>query len=217
MNLVDMRDLFRKHTSSLSQDLADVEVDSYLNRAYQYTIPLDVGGEFMEHIWELRCIAGQAAYPYPDPVVAPSNDSPWIDSHYDNSNNLIEDSRIFLGVDTNPSVFWSRYGVQSQGGRPTRILFYGKEATFSYVPEIEYVVSIPSRSGPLLPLDDSGINHGTHAMAVVTASAMDYLSEIEDVNDPGVNREANLYQRYLGQLQTYAQARPNKRRPARSF
>jgi hypothetical protein len=68
MNLVELRDQFRKHTSSLATDLPDSEVDVYLNRCYQYTIPLDVGGEFTEEIWELTCIVGQATYRYPEPM-----------------------------------------------------------------------------------------------------------------------------------------------------
>jgi hypothetical protein len=223
MNLNELRDQFHKHTSSLSSDLSDSDVDVYLNRAYQYTIPLDVGGEFTEAIWELECVIDQAIYLYPEPMVSASGKEPWIDSvrklNFPEIEITVEPIGItYLSYETDPVVFKRKYLYGNKtSGRPRAALFYGKRLTLASPPDDIYNVSIPVRSGPIRVLDSLGIGHGTHARAIVSASALEYLSEIQDADDPGAMREYRLYTHYQQQLQTYALARPTQRNYTRSF
>ncbi len=219
MDLIAMRTSFHDHTSSLTSDLTDPQVDDYLNRAYQYTIPLDVGGEFSEQIWEIECVVAQDIYPYPDPMVAPMGLEPWIDEEAKegNFNDLTSIGIVYLTYETDPMIFKRKYLSRKANGRPTAALFFGKEVKFSAPPDRNFVVAVPVRSGPLEPLSTTGIGHGTHAQAVVSAAAVDYLTEIEDLDDPGVMRETGRYKRFKDQLLTYALARPTERRYTRSF
>jgi hypothetical protein len=222
MDLNALRASFMKHTSSLATDLSDADIDEYLNRCYQYTIPLDVGGEFTEEMWELECITGQATYPYPEPMVSASGKEPWIKSYVVTNplNQVKVDVPIgitYLSYETDPLVFERKYLSKSTNGRPTAALFYGHEITLSAPPDDTYKVQIPVRSGPILQLDSTGIVHGTHARAIVSGAALEYLSEIQDADDPGAMREYRLYTHYQQQLQTYALSRPTQRHYTRSF
>lgn len=218
MNLVSMRERFAEHASDLAGDLSDGNVDSYLNRAYRYIIPSDVGGEFNESLWELTCVIGTDTYDYADNVIAPKGDGAWIDSYYNTAATPVEVdlSRTFLDIETNRSVFEyaDRYENQNQG-RPTSILFYGRQVLLTPVPDLAYVVQIPVRGGPSADLTTTGITNDIHALATVTAAAAEFLAESEDAE--GVNRESALYNSYLKRLHVMAQARPNGRRWKRSF
>ena len=216
MNLTDMQTSFYKHTSSLTSDLTASEVNVYLNTAYQYTIPLDVGGEFNEQIWEIVCVPNHEWYPYPPTMVAPRAGEPWIDET-EASGNRESIGIVYLTRETDPVIFKRKYLSRSSSGRPTAILFYGKVATLSAPPSEEYIVSVPIRGGPIVGIPVEGIAHGTHAQAVVAAAALDYLTEIEDVDDPGTLREGSRYKRFRDQLKTYALARPMTRSYTRSF
>ena len=216
MNLAELITSFHKHTSSLATDIDDPEVQTYLDRAYQYTIPLDVDGEMMEQIWQLTCVVDQQDYPYPNPLISSSGKNPWIESKLVASVETAIGLK-YLGNYNEPVVFKRRYLSTTNSGQPCGVLFYGKVARLDRPANDEYIINIPVRSGPLLPLDSNGITHGTHAMAVVTAAALDFLSEIESPEDSGTQRESMLYARYRNQLRTYSLSRPNERRPARSF
>lgn len=215
MNQTTMRTRFEEHVSDLSSDLDDAAIDEYLNRAYQYVIPADVGGEFNETTWELQAAAGTDTYDYASHVVAPNGESAWIKS-YMNGAVLVEDILTFLDIETSHAVFEyaDRYGTASQS-RPSSALFYGRQVILSPVPDLDYIVNIPSRGGPSAGLTATGIENDIHAMATVTSAASEFLAESEDAE--GFTREDGLYQRYLARLHVYAQARPNARRPKRSF
>jgi len=212
-----MRSKFRERTSGLASDLDDGSVDEYLNRAYQYTVPLDVGGEFGEQLWELECVVGQTEYPQPTPMVGVTTATPWIDEYVDGLSQRQPTSQRDIGVDTFAHVFKRRYRTSEYDvpGQPTAILVYGKTVTVNRPPDIKYIITIPVRSGPLTALTSDGVAHEIHALAVVTASAQEFLTDSED--QLGASREAEAYKRYERQLHTFAQARPNLRRRKRSF
>jgi hypothetical protein len=206
MNLVAMRQKFRDRTSSLATDLSDTEVDDYLNRAYQYTVPHDVGGEMSEQVWQLTITPSVSTYDQPDAAVGIKPGPFWID----------DQTTRWIYTETIPSRFEARTsGRDNAAGIPNRALIYGKQVKFDRAPDQSYVVNIPVRGGPTAKLDSSGIAHEIHALAVVTSAAVEFLTEVEDTE--GISREDTLYARYTRQLHTYSQTRSNKRTPARSF
>lgn len=206
MQLAAMRERFLKRTSALASDFGDGEIDTLLNAAYQFTVPLDVGGEFSEQIWELALEAGTATYAQPATIVAIDRGPPWIEqsgraSHY-------------LGLYSDPFQF-DRYATGASPGKPSAMLVYGKEVTVTPTPGEAYTVNVPCRGGPVAELTDAGIEHTIHAKAVVADAAIEYLIEQEDAD--GVARETGAYARYLDQLKTYAHARPRQRMPRRHY
>ncbi len=216
MNLATMRTRFAEHVSDLSSDLSDSDIDAYLNRAYRYVIPSDVGGEFSEGTWELTTEIGTDVYPYASHVIAPNGESAWINSYVNGSGSTIADQLQFLGTETNRTVFEyaDRYDAPSTG-RPNACLFYARQVFLTPVPDTAYIVKIPVRMGPSSDLPDAGIVNDNHALAAVTSAAIEFLVESEDAD--GVMREEALYQRYKQRLNVAAQARPNARRWKRSF
>ena len=218
MNLVNMRERFTEHVSDLASDLTDADVDAYLNRAYRYVIPTDVGGEFNEVIWFLVTQPQVDTYEYAANVIAPNGEAAFINSHYLTTDpaSLTSLDTTFLTTETNRAVFEyaDRLSLTSLG-RPTAVLFYGRTAILSPVPDSYYIVKIPVRGGPSADLNTTGIANDLHAMATVTAAATEFLVEAEDAD--GVNRESALYQSYIKHLHVMAQARPNSRRWRRSF
>ena len=215
MNLVTMRERFTEHVSDLASDLSTSSVDEYLQRAYLYVIPMDVGGEFSEQVWSLFLLTGQDTYEYARYVVSVTTESAWIDQGGE-TNPALSIPRTFLNVYTNRTVF-EIYGNQelASPARPTSVLFYGRELIVSPTPDMNYILKVPIRGGPTVGLTSTGIENNVHAMAVVTAAASEFLIESED--EAGVNRESALYQSYLKRLHVMAHGRPNKRRRARSY
>lgn len=215
MNLATMRTTFKAHTSGLADSLSDVEVDAYLNRAYRYVIPADLGGEYQETLWQLATTIGQATYDLPANIVAVNQGAAWIDS-YDSGAGTISVGLRMLDWETDYTAyyFWDRL-ASSSNGRPDTILAYGRQVILNPAPDLAYTVQIPARGGPTADLGVTGIENDLHALAVVTAAAWEYLGESED--HEGMNREGGLYEKYKGLLQTYAQGRPEERFPARSF
>jgi hypothetical protein len=211
-----MRTRFTEHVSDLSNDLADADIDEYLNRAYQYTIPADVGGEFSEGFWKLTTVIGTDTYVYGANIIAQNGEAAWINSYYDAVPAIQSIAQQFLDVETDRAVFQHSDRTDPPvSGRPTSILFYGREVTLSHTPDLAYVIKVPCRAGPEDPLDSLGIPNDIHAMASVTAAALEFLAEAED--EDGAMREQALYESYRSRLNVYAQARPNSRRRKRSF
>ncbi len=216
MNLATMRTRFNEHVSDLSNDLDDAAIDAYLNRAYRYVIPSDVGGEFSEGLWELQTTTGTASYDYAAHVIAPNGEAAWIDSYRNISGVVIPDSLTFLDIETNRAVFEyaDRYDVGTTG-RPTAVLFYGLQVLLSPVPDNSYIVKIPVRMGPSEDLTAAGIVNDIHALAAITSAAVEFLAESEDAE--GATREQALYEGYKQRLIRKSQVRPNARRWKRSF
>jgi len=215
MNLVDMRTRFTEHVSDLSNDLDDGDIDAYLNRAYRYVIPADVGGEFSEGLWNLDTTIGTDAYAYAEEVIAPNGEAAWINSYKDGGGSTIAQSTKFLDVETDRAVFEYADRDTSASGKPSAILFHGRQVILSPIPDLAYIIKIPIRGGPSADLSNDGINNDIHALASITAAASEFLAESEDA--AGFAREQALYESYKSRLHVYAQARPNARRWKRSF
>lgn len=217
MNLATMRVQFNEHTADLANALTDAEVDVYLNRAYRYVIPADVGGELSETLWELQTATGIESYDYATHIIAPKADAAWIESYTENGELTQNAFPIrFLDVETDRSV-WTWSDRLSNGGNavPSSALFWGRKVYLSPKPDRDYIVKIPARGGPSSDLGTSGLTNEVHAKAVVHAATADFLALVEDAS--GVQRESALYQRYRELLYSYAQSRPNHRRVKRSF
>jgi len=221
MQLGTMRSKFRGRTSGLSSDLTDSEVDAYLNRAYQYVIPNDVGGEYGEGIWELELTALTDTYPYASSVLFPKPGAVYIAGYYPAGTPTVLTtlSLSTLDVETDFSK-WTlqdrQLPVSATGGKPTSVCFYGRKVYLSPTPDLAYVVTIPARMGPVSGLSATdGITDETHAMACVTASTWEFLQEAEDQS--GSDREMAAYEGYRGLMLTTANGKASHRRPIRSY
>lgn len=204
MNLARMRELFHKHSSSLSSDFGDGDVDEYLNRAYQGTIPEQVDGEATEGYWEIDVTDAQVTeYPYPVWVIGPKLSSPPYN----------EGGDYYYSVETDPTVF-NRYKINDAGGGTGTILFYGRVAEVRN-PQEGVKIIVPAKVGPELPLTDTGLADSNHAMAVITSAATDFLGESDD--QVGLMRENNLYKLYLHNMRVRSHSRARSRRWKRSF
>ena len=214
MNLTSMHAKFLKRTSGLGSLLTQAEINEYLNRFYQYMVPHDVGGDFSDGEWDLTCVPGQAVYPYPAVLVAPTGKGVNIYSVVTGD----PLARVYwLDVETNAHVWKAtdRNYPQSQG-IPTSILQAKKNVYLDPIPDRDYIINIPARTGPTTPLgfeeeNQDGIDNEVHAMCVVTGAAVEFLTDNEDHD--GAAREADAYASYTSMLRTAAYSKPQHRRP----
>lgn len=211
MNRAQMRESFRENAAQLADALSDGQVNTYLNRAYSYEIPADVGGELSEGIWTLTCVASTGTYAYPYNMIAPRGNA-WISS--DGTNAL----QSFLTVVTEPEVFENVYAHidGASEAQPSAALFHARQVRLSPVPDAAYVVKIPARMGPTeLDTDTFDVENEAMSKAVVHAAVRDFAGEVGDEETEAI--QMRRYERYRDILQSYAQSRPRTRRPARSF
>lgn len=216
MNLSRMNVLFKDYVADTAETLTSTTILDFLDRAYQYTIPSDVGGEMSEQLWELETTAGTASYSYPDTLVAPNAGTAYITEYRDTPSTTVSVGPYGVRFVTDPASFesWFASGAASTG-IPDTALFYARTVRFSPAPSLDYNVTIPSRGGPTTGIGVTGIANEVHAQAVVFAAAADYLASQEDTT--GYALCLQEYERYKEKLQTYAHARPNSRRSGRSF
>lgn len=208
MNIETMRVRFRGIAAGLADAMSDGEIDAYLNRAYQFDIPAGIDGEISETTWTLTTVASTETYDYPAYVVAPREHA-WIDD----ANGMIP-----LWVTSNPVLFEDRWAEPSGAaeGRPIAVLFYGRTARLTPVPDAVYSIEIPARGGAETALTDGAtVENDTHAMCVVHAGLAELFTEIEAGELFATN--ASALERYASRLQTISRARPKSRVPARSF
>lgn len=209
MNVETMRVRFRTNAAGLADSLSDGDIDAFLNRSYQFDIPAAIDGEISETTWNLTTSIGVETYTYPSHVIAPREHA-WIS---DAANSLIP-----LWVTSSPVVFEDRWAEPAGAaqGRPVAVLFYGRTARLSPVPDAVYTVEIPARGGPQTALTDGGsIANDTHAMCVVHAALAEFFTEVEAGELFATNQAA--VERYASRLQTISRARPKSRVPVRSF
>ncbi len=208
MNVETMRVRFRTIAAGLADSLSDGEIDAFLNRAYQFDIPAAIDGEISETTWDLTTSNGVDEYAYPANIIAPRENA-WITD---------SNSSIPLWVTSNPVVFEDRWAdpTGAATARPIAVLFYGRSARFSPVPDAAYTIEIPARGGPATALSDgSVIANDTHAMCVVHAALSEFFTEVEAGELFATNSAA--VERYASRLMTISRARPKSRTPARSF
>lgn len=208
MNVETMRARFKGIAAGLADDLTDGEVDAFLNRAYQFDVPAGIDGEISETTWVLSTEVGVESYAYPPYIVAPREHA-WIQQ---------TGATIPLWVTSNPTLFEDRWAEPdgAANGRPVAVLFYGRTARFTPVPDAVYSVEIPARGGSATALTDGvTVPNDTHAMCVVHAALAEFFTEVEAGELFATNGMA--LERYASRLQTLSLARPRSRVPVRSF
>lgn len=210
MNLAAMRTDFLETVAQVSDVVDDASIDAYLNRAYQFEIPADIGGEISENVWTLETANGTRVYDYPAPMMGVKGDA-WI------SNDGSDPQQIFLDVCYDRAQFEDMYADPdpSTTGMPTAILFYGRQATLNPTPDAAYTITIPIRGGSTTALAAAGLSNELLARAVVYAAARDFCGDSGD--EVTEARLAAAYERLKDLLMTQAHTRPKARRPARSF
>lgn len=219
MNLEEMRAKFRKNANDLANDLSDSEVLAYLDRAYRFTVPGDVGEDWSETLYELQLITGTVTYEVPDQIIGPAEDSAaWIDRY----SNLADPPVItnaglyWVTIETDPSRYqwWFSYQSAAQA-RPTACLLYGRQIVLNRPPDQNYIMTIPSRGAPATGLTDSGLSNDAHAQAVVYGGVVEYLSDVEDAE--GQAEAAGGYAIQIKKLRRYALVSPERRQQSKSF
>jgi len=217
-----METKFKERTSGLAASLANASIDAYLNRWYQFNIPAEVGRDMAEGLWSLETTFLGVEYDYPAYVIAPRARSAWIATRktdFDVDPTIIDlAAKQYLNPETDRTVFEAfhrDYPLSLTGAIPTNILFSDRKVTISPAPDEAYFIQIPCRMGPQAALPATGIANETHALAVVTGAAWEYLMDKED--EAGASREGRAYEYYKERLNVYAYAKPRHRRPARSF
>lgn len=214
MNLTDMRVRFKRRTSGLGDALSDAEIDVYLDRAYQFTVPVDVGGSYTQGTWALTSVPGQVQYAMPDYVISPSG----IGVHILESVTGGSLGRIqWLDVETDSTVWNATDRAVPAGDRaiPTSVLIYGRNVFLDPRPDLDYVVNFPGQLGPSAGLTEDGLGQENYARAVVAAAAVEYLGDEEDID--GMQREQVSYGDYTYLMRTSAHGIAKHRRPMRSY
>lgn len=202
MNLEQMRTKFKDQLAGMAASVEDGDIDTLLNRAYQFAIPEVVSGFLTEGEWTITTVAATGSYTMPVTVYSVRKEAPEIDdTHY-------------LGYYTRPERFWRTYKrVSAANARPTGALFYGQTCELRPIPDAVYTVRVQARVYPSA-LTSDGLDNETHALAVVYGAAQEYAE------DRSLNVTAELaakYQTKLGQLRTRSNNRPHERRVTRSF
>lgn len=208
MNVETMRVRFRTIAAGLADSLSDGEIDAFLNRAYQFDVPAGIDGEISETTWTLTTAVGVESYAYPGYVVAPREHA-WIQQG---------GSTIPLWVTSHPVIFEDRWAEPdgAANARPVAILFYGRQAKLTPIPDAIYTIEIPARGGPSAALTDGTvIANDTHAMCVVHAALGEFFTEIEAGELFATNLTA--LERYASRLRSVSLSRPRSRVPVRSF
>ena len=211
MNLVTMRQRFADHISDLDGDLTDPDIDAYLNRAYRYVIPSDVDGSITDIIWQTFTPIGASTLDVPKYVIALNKAKSWVIPVGETAPDQLDIYYDFLEFEER----YPSWNDASTPAVPEAICIYGRTVYFNVRPSGAHTFKTMCRGGPAADLDSTGIENDVHAMAVVTGGAQEFLAEAEDV--AGANRESALYGGYIEKLQVSSQARPNTRRPKRSF
>jgi len=215
-----MRTKFLEVTSDLAGELDDAGIDEHLNRAYQYAIPADVGGEFSEMLARVVLTAGSDTADLPDTMVGVNAEVGWIKSRvlappFDPVEVGVP-THTFVALKTYPDQFeaWHRSPSTLQE-QPRVALLYGRQVIVDPIPDINYVIYMPGRGGDADGLTSAGIANNTHALAIVYSAAMEFLADSGDeASRAGVDRE---YNRYRKRLQVSAVTRPESRLWGRSF
>lgn len=212
MNVADMRVKFREGANDLDASLGDGDIDAYLNRAYQYVIPSEVGAEYNKGYYAINTVASQRGYSVPSYVFGAGNE---LVAYIRDGGDL-----HFLSVETNPGR-WERYqaGDSATEARPSSLLFYAATVTLWPTPDAVYTITIPSSRGRSHSITDSAgatnLADDRLAMACVHAGLMEFHNETQDeVSYAMADRE---YKRWKRMLMRNAHGRPSRRHPARSF
>lgn len=210
MNLAAMRTDFLEAVAGVSDVVEEGTIDAYLNRAYQFQIPADIGGEISETVWELETTADTRVYDYPAPMMGVRGDA-WL------SEVAGDPQQIFLDVCYDRAQFEDRYADPdpTETGMPTAILFYGRQVTLNPTPDAAYTVSIPIRGGSTTALASGGLSNELLARAVIQLAARDFCGDSGD--EVTEARLSASYEKVKDLLMTQAHTRPKARRPARSF
>lgn len=210
MSLASMRTDFLEAVAAVSDVVDEGTIDAYLNRAYQFQIPADIGGELSENVWELETTNGTRVYDYPAPMMGVKGDA-WI------SDDGTDPQQIFLDVCYDRAQFEDRFADPDPAttGMPTAVLFYGRQATLNPTPDAAYTITIPIRGGSTTALQPAGLTNQLLERAVVQCAARDFCGDSGD--EVTEARLSVSYERVKDLLMTQAHTRPKARRPARSF
>ena len=211
MNLATMRTQFKAHTSGLADQMADADIDVYLNRMFQFVIPTEVDGSLSEYVWGYALLQNTSQVLIPSMIVSLNQAKAFI-----HETGSIVPIRLFISYDYLSFITrWPDWSDDNVQGRPDEILIYEDYVTFNRNADVTYYGGIQCRGVPTSGIRVEGLADEIHALAVAHGSAWMYLQEKED--SVGAAREGGLYDIYKNLLLTRSQSRYQPRRPARSY
>ena len=211
MNLATMRTQFKAHTSGLADQMADPDIDGYMNLIYMWVIPTEVDGSLTESLWERAIAINQFLETVPAGMVALNHNKHWIHA----ANTLSSPQRLYVSYDYMSFTFrWPDYRDTTKTGKPDEICIFNNVVIYNRPSDYAYLVVSQCRAGPGV-LTSAGIGDDIHALATISGASWIYLQEKED--SVGAAREGGLYDIYKNLLLTRSQSRYQPRRPARSF
>lgn len=214
LTLDEMRDEFAENVSDLEAGLDDAKIETYLNRAYQFTIPEEVGGEWSEQIWNLTLSVGVSEFDYATSIVGTYGLRAWIESISVGAGELASE-RTYVNIMTDPLRFEQYEYDDGSTGRPNNVLLYGRKVRLDRTTDFPYILKIPARGGPIFGIQVEGISHATHAKAVIHTAAADFLMQVED--DMGAQRNLAQAEIYLTRMRRIANSSSHERDWVRSF
>lgn len=215
MNLLQIAQSFSARANDLGNELTDTQILEYLNRAYRYAIPPDIGGAFNETIWNLQTTVGTTVYSVPGHIQAPAHMlAAWIDSYTASGTQSTQETHLHVSTDPSWFEYWLDYDGSEQS-IPSALLIYGRQVTLNRPPDLAYIIKMPSRGGPEDTIPVGGISNDAHANAVIYSALTEYLDEVED--EIGKAKAEREYAKWRRRLKLYAQGTPNSRHKARSF
>jgi hypothetical protein len=213
MNLATMRTTFKRHTSGMTDDLTDSEVDGYLNTMFAEFLPADVDGKIHEVTWAPTLAVSTNPTTIPNRIIGFPTGVFRIQGTGGTRTGTVYDLHFY----DNLALFlvdYPDYQDATNTGRPEACFRQGKSLYFDCYPDDDYNLIAEARGAQADALGTDGLPY-VHAMTVVTAAAWNFLLETED--EAGVAREAAQYETWKGRLLTESHADYTGRTPGRSF
>lgn len=213
MDLATMRTTFQRHTAGLADDLAEDEIDTYLNAIFAEFLPADVDGKVHEVTWVSQLTSGENPLAIPAHIVGFPTGRFYIQGTAGDRTGTIYPLGFYDALDAFLADF-PNYQDDTYTGRPCAVFRQGKSLYFDRFPDDAYNLIADARGAQTSELTADGLPFN-HAMAVVTGAAWNFLLEQED--EAGVAREATQFETWKGRFQLEAHLDRVGHVPNRSF
>lgn len=213
MDLSAMRAAFQRHTSGLTSSMSTSDIDGYLNNIYVEYLPGDVDGKIHEVTWVQTLTVNVNPITIPNRIVGFPAGRFWIQGTAGNRTGSPYNVSFYDNL-TDFALSYPDYQDPANTGRPLSVFRQGRSLYFDRFPDADYNLIADARGCPATALTTDGLPF-THAMAVVTAAAWNYLLEQED--EVGINREATQYETWKERLLVESHSDYHGRTPNRSF
>ena len=213
MNISIMRAKYKLQLAGLADGTSDADIDTLMDRAYQFTLPTRIPGEMYEGGWRAQTAASTDTVAYNTEVMH-------LDSDYaaiGNATLTIDEQP--LRVWTDESLFflrWTREDITADRAKPTDVLIRGREVIFRPWPDKIYWAYFTGKIAPDSGVPGpAGIADDNHAMAIVLLAALETAQDNQlDMLEAKLNKRLPIY---VDPLIENSLGRAHNRRYVRTF